>query len=252
MMNFAEPTEDGREPLRVNRAAALRITCTIALLVLSACSVTPGGPSAPDAKIVEQFQSRDLSSHAVRSIRQVTVNNLAILPIVAAVPFGGDPLAPGAADTITEDIYRQASGTWKLVAQGAVMHAAVQTQSGANLDDTAIQVGQATGADTVLYGSVERYVERVGAEYAADKPASVAFSLKLLDMKSKQVVWTAKFSKTQQPLGTNFFNLPTFLENKGQWVLASELASDGVGQAMENLRSSLGIAPNQPATSAEP
>lgn len=252
MMNFAEPTEDGREPLRVNRAAALRITCAIALLVLSACSVTPGGASAPDTKIVEQFQSKDLTTHAVRSIRQVSVNNLAIMPIVAAVPFGGDPLAPGAADTLTADIYRQASGTWKLVAQGAVMQAAQQTQSGANLDDAAIHVGQATGADAVLYGSVERYVERVGAEYAADKPASVAFSLKLLDMKSKQVVWSAKFSKTQQPLGTNFFNLPTFLENKGQWMLASELASAGVAQACENLRSSLGITPTPPAISAEP
>lgn len=251
MMNFAEPTEDAGKLLGMNRAAALTITCAIAL-VLSACSVTPGSSSAPDAKIVEQFQSKDLSSHAVRSIRQVEVNNLAIMPIVAAVPFGGDPLASGAADTITADIYRQASGTWKLVPQGAVMQAVQPTQSGSNLDDAAIQVGRATGADAVLYGTVERYVERVGAEYSADKPASVAFSLKLLDMKSKQVVWNAKFSKTQQPLGTNFFNLPTFLENKGQWVLASELTSDGVGQALENLRSSLGITPIHPAASAEP
>ncbi|MBV8138539.1 MAG: hypothetical protein JO121_23360 [Deltaproteobacteria bacterium] len=249
MMNFAEPTEGAGN--RVNLAAALTIACALALL-LSACSAGPGAASSPDAKIVEQFQSKDLSSHAVRSIRQVTVNNLAIMPLVAAVPFGGDPLAPGATDTITEDIYRQASGTWKLVPQGAVMHAAVQTQSGANLEDAAMKVGHATGADAVLFGSVERYVERVGAEYAADKPASVAFSLKLLDMKSKQVVWNAKFSKTQQPLGTNFFNLPSFLENKGQWVLASELANDGVGQAIENLRSSLGISPNQPAAAAEP
>ena len=251
MMKFAEPTEDAGKPLRVSQAAALTITCAIAL-VLSACSATPGGPSAPDAQIVKQFQSKDLTSHSVRSIRQVSVNHLAIMPIVAAVPFGGDPLAPGAADTITADIYRQAYGTWKLVPQGAVMQAAQQSQSGVNLDNAAIQVGQATGADAVLFGSVERYVERVGAEYSADKPASVALSLKLLDMKSKQVVWNAQFSKTQQPLGTNFFNLPTFLENKGQWVLASELASDGVQQALENLRSSLGIEPTEPATSVEP
>jgi hypothetical protein len=251
MMNFVATEDEGRQ-LRMNRAVALTITCAMAL-VLAACSETPGGASAPDAKIVQQFQSRDLTTHAVRSIRQVTVNNLAIMPMVAAVPFGGDPLAPGAEDTITEDIYRLASsGTWKLAPQGLVMHAAQQSQPGANLDDVAIQVGQATGADAVLYGSVERYLERVGAEYAADKPASVAFSLKLLDMKSKQVVWTARFSKTQQPLGTNFFALPTFLENKGQWVLASELASNGVEQALENLRGSLGIAPNQPAASAEP
>jgi hypothetical protein len=35
-------------------------------------------------------------------------------------------------------------------------------------------------------------------------------------------------------------------------VLASELASDGVDQAVENLRSGLGIAPIHPAASAEP
>jgi len=250
MMNFATPTEAAGEPLRMQRLAALTITSAMALMLCN-CS-TPGSASAPDAKIMQQFQSGDLSSHAVRSIHQVEVNNLAIMPIVAAVPFGGDPLAPGAADNITADIYRQASGTWKLVPQGAVMQAAQQTPSDASLDAAAIQVGRATGADAVLFGSVERYVERVGAEYSADKPASVAFSLKLMDMKSKQVVWNAKFSKTQQPLGTNFFNLPTFLENKGQWVRASELASNGVEQAIDNLRSSLGIVPTRAAGSAQP
>jgi len=250
MLKCAERNEYAETRLGMNRVAALTIISAIALL--PACSVTPGSASAPDAKIVQQFQSKDLTSHAVRSIRQVTVSNLAVMPIVAAVPFGGDPLADGAADTITADIYRQVSGTWKLVPQAAVMQAVQQTPSGANLDEVAIQVGHATGAAAVLYGSVERYVERVGAEYAADKPASVAFSLKLLDMKSKQVVWTAKYSKTQQPLATNFFNLPTFLENKGQWVRAGELASDGVRQAIENLRDSLGVAPIQPAASAEP
>jgi curli biogenesis system outer membrane secretion channel CsgG len=168
------------------------------------------------------------------------------------VPFGGDPLASGAADSITADLYRQAMGTWKVVPQNQVMPLVQQAQSGMTLEDTAIHIGQSTGADAVLCGSVERYVERVGAEYAADHPASVAFSLKLVDMKSKQVVWSARFSKTQQPLANNFFNLPNFLENKGQWVNASELANEGVKQAMNDLRSSLGITQTQPAQSAQP
>ena len=222
--------------------AALAITCAM-LLGLSACSTSPGSPELPDQKIVQQFQSKDLSSHAVRSIKQVTINRLAVMPIVAAVPFGGDPLAAGAADNITGDLYRQVSGDWKVVSQSTVMQAAQQVPSGTSIDDTAIKVGQATGADGVLYGSVERYVERVGMGYAADKPASVAFSLKLLDTKSGQVVWSARFSKTQQPLANNIFNLPTFLENKGQWVRASELASDGVTEAINNLRESLGLKP---------
>jgi TolB-like protein len=222
--------------------AALAITCTM-LVGLCGCSATPGSPDMPDQKIVQQFQSKDLSSHAVRSIKQVTINRIAVMPIVSAVPFGGDPLAAGAADTITADLYQQTSGNWKVISQNTVMQAVQQVPSGTSLDDTALKVGQATGADGVLYGSVERYVERVGMGYAADKPASVAFSLKLLDMKSGQVVWSARFSKTQQPLANNIFNLPTFLQNKGQWVRASELANDGVTQAINNLRQSLGLTP---------
>jgi TolB-like protein len=222
--------------------AAWMVTCTM-LLAMAACSATPGSPEMPDQKIVQQFQSKDLSSHAVRSIKQVTINRLAVMPIVAAVPFGGDPLAAGAADNITGDIYRQVSGDWKVVSQNTVMQAVQQVPPGTNLDDSALKVGQATGADGVLYGSVERYVERVGMGYAADKPASVAFSLKLVDMKSGQVVWSARYSKTQQPLANNIFNLPTFLQNKGQWVRASELANDGVIEAINNLRESLGLKP---------
>ena len=213
------------------------------LVGLCACSATPGSPDMPDQKIVQQFQTKDLSSHAVRSIRRVTINRIAVMPIVSAVPFGGDPLAAGAADTITADLYQQTSGNWKVISQSTVMQAVQQVPSGTSLDDTALKVGQATGTDGVLYGSVERYVERVGMGYAADKPASVAFSLKLLDMKSGQVVWSARFSKTQQPLANNIFNLPTFLQNKGQWVRASDLANDGVTQAINNLRESLGLKP---------
>src|SRR5581483_1877833 len=227
---------------------ALRSAACAMLLGLWGCTSLPNS-NLPDAKLVEQFEPRDLSTHAVRSIRQVEVRKMAVMPIVAAVPFGGDPLAPGAADTITADVYQQVSGLWKVVAQDKVMKAVQELPPGTSPDDAAFKVGQAVGADAVLYGTVERYVERVGVGYAADKPASVAFSLKLVDMKSKQVVWTGRFSKTQQPLSSNIFNLPTFLENKGQWVKANELAKEGVAQAIDNLRASLGSAPGGRAPS---
>jgi len=232
----------------MNRRAVSTLTFAMAL-ALAACSDVPSA-NLPDQKIVQQFESKDLTTHTVRSIKQVVINRIAVMPVVAAVPFGGDPLAAGAADSITADVYRQVSGTWKLVAQNQVMQLVEQARSGASLDDTAIQIGQETHADGVLYGTVERYVERVGVQYAAEKPASVAFTLKLLDMKSKQVVWTARFSKTQQPLANNFFNLPNFLENKGQWVLASELANEGVTQAIKDLRGSLGVNPPEQASAA--
>ena len=95
-------------------------------------------------------------------------------------------------------------------------------------------------------------MERIGADYSAEQPASVAFSLKLLDMKSRQVVWTARFSKTQQPLANNFFNLPNFLQNKGQWVRAADIANEGVNQAIANLLESLSVTPHAIETAAPP
>lgn len=236
-----------KEQYKMKTSAAFLTLCGMAL-ALYGCPAA-SSQDMPDAKIVQQFESKDINSHAVRSIRTVVINRIAVMPIVAAVPFGGDPLAAGAADSITAALYRQAMDTWKVVPQNQVMRAVQQSPSNASLDDTAIQVGQTTGADAVIYGSVERYVERVGADYAAQSPASVAFSLKLVDMKTKQIVWTARYSKTQQPLANNFFNLPTFLENKGQWLRANDLANDGVKQAMNNLRTSLGV---QPAPAAQP
>jgi TolB-like protein len=220
------------------KIGAILTVASAMLLALWGCPALPN-QNMPDAKLVQQFQPQDLRTHAVRSIRQVEVNRIAVMPVVAAVPFGGDPLAAGAADTITADVYQQVARNWKVAPQRQVMQAVQRTPPGGSLDDAALQVGQSVGADAVLYGTVERYIQRVGAEYAADKPASVAFSLKLVDMKSKQVVWTARFSKTQQPLASNFFALPNFLENKGQWVQASELANEGVAQAIKNLRESL-------------
>ena len=35
-------------------------------------------------------------------------------------------------------------------------------------------------------------------EYSAASPASVAFSLKFVDLKSRQIVWTAKFAKRKR------------------------------------------------------
>ena len=54
-----------------------------------------------------------------------------------------------------------------------------------NLDENALKLGHDVSADGVLYGTVERYQERVGMDYSAASPASVAFSLKFVDLKTQ-------------------------------------------------------------------
>ncbi|HKN01967.1 MAG TPA: hypothetical protein VJX23_15730 [Candidatus Binataceae bacterium] len=233
--------------------SALAATCLALIIVaLAGCSAGSKSPT----QMVQDLQPTDLNAHAVLAIKQVVINRIAVMPIIADVPFGGEQLAAGAADTITAEVYQQTSGgSWTLVPQNRVMQEvqALPPVTGANLDTTAIQVGEALSADAVLYGKVVRYQERVGADYSAERPASVAFTLKLVDMKTKVILWTARFARTQQPLGANFFNLPNFLQNKGQWLQAGDIAREGVTEAITNLRNSLYTQPNpaSPSPSAQ-
>ncbi len=83
-------------------------------------------------------------------------------------------------------------------------------------------------ADTVLMGWIFRYQERIGSDWGARQPASVAFVVFLFDGQDGNMVWRAKFDETQRPLSENILGLPAFLRRGGRWVDAKRLASDGV------------------------
>lgn len=83
-------------------------------------------------------------------------------------------------------------------------------------------------ANTVLMGWIFRYKERIGSDWGAREPASVAFAVFLFDGQNGRMLWRTKFDETQRPLSENVLGLPAFLRRGGRWVDASGLASDGV------------------------
>lgn len=93
--------------------------------------------------------------------------------------------------------------------------------------------GQQFDYDAVLITVVERYQARSGSEYAVITPASVAFSLKLLAVESGQVIWSADFDQTQQPLFENI--LSSRSTGSGfRWLSAAELASAGLTKKLNS------------------
>jgi hypothetical protein len=136
-------------------------------------------------------------------------------------------------------------GGWEVVPQDDVGTAMQQLPplTLADLDQNALALGRTVAADGVLYGTVNRYRERVGFDYAAQTPSAVAFTLQFVDEKSKQVVWTAKFAKEQKALTENVLDLPNFLANKGRWVRAHDIAAQGVQEALEDLQDKVTVEP---------
>lgn len=97
-----------------------------------------------------------------------------------------------------------------------------------NQVEAARQVGKKTGADAVLITRVQRYNERHGSTYAADNPASVAFSMHLIDTTSGRVLCAAAFDETQQSLTDNLFSFAKVIGRGFRWMTAEDLAREGV------------------------
>jgi len=184
--------------------------------------------------------SGDLQTHAVNSIKQVKVDRIAVMPIVASPGANGDVVADGGPDAVTAELFTQAAlaGGWDVTPQDDVVRAMTNLPptTPATVDENALKIGHDLSVDGVLYGVLERYREREGLDYAAASPASVVFTLKFVDMQTKQIVWTAKFAKSQKALSQNVFELANFVQHEGRWVRAHEIAQDGVTKAIANLR----------------
>jgi len=87
-----------------------------------------------------------------------------------------------------------------------------------------IETARTMGADFVMAGYIYRFVERVGYNYSAESPASVAFGVHLLRAKDGRIVWSRHFDETQRALSDNLFEIGTFFKRGGKWVTAEEMA----------------------------
>lgn len=221
------------------RGSILNFLAAAVCSAVAACSLRSvpivGGPSA-------------LQSESVRSIKTITVRRIAVMPILEAADQTDKAIADGAGEALSAELYSEMSvtGGWEIVPDIDVAQAMqkLPPTTVGNLQENALALGREVSADAVLYGTVERYKERIGVDYAAASPAAVSFTLHLIDRKSKQVVWTAKFSKSQKALTENMMNLISFLQNSGRWVRAHEIAMEGVKEAVADLHGQLALEQN--------
>jgi hypothetical protein len=233
--------------MKAGWAAGLLSLLGVALASGGCTTIAADAVTATSESVSDAINSRNVKAHAIRSIKTITVNRVAVMPLAEA-PAGGDTLAPGGAEAVTAELYSQVAlaGGWEVIPQQEV-DAALQKMpptTVANLDENALKLAHDASADGVIYGAVERYKERVGMDYSAASPAAVTFALKFVDLKSKEIVWTAKFAKSQAALSENIFDLANFVQRSGRWVRAHEIALEGVKEAVANLHGDLNLQKN--------
>ena len=95
------------------------------------------------------------------------------------------------------------------------------------------EIGRKLGADAVLTGSVYRFIQRVGSDFAADSPASIGLDFDLIDVKTGRLLWHARLDETQEYLTNNFLKIFAFFRRGGKWVTAEKLAAAGIEKVLE-------------------
>ena len=105
------------------------------------------------------------------------------------------------------------------------------------LVDVLIKAGAELQADIIVVGYVYRYAERVGYDFSAERPASVAFEIRLLNAKDGSTLWRGVFDKTQKSLMEDIFQASSFFKGGAKWLTASQLAKLGMDKIFETFPS---------------
>jgi hypothetical protein len=225
----------------------LRMIVMVSLTIAVAACSTEQIENLPDK--IPGMADANLHVRAVRSIKTVVVHRVVVMPLID-YPDVTEPNAiqEGAAQSLTAQIYSQMelAGGWEVVPEDDMLQALqkLPPTTRPNLEANALALAREVSADSVLYGTVHKYQDRVGSSYAVSQPASVAFTLMFASLTVKQEIWRAQFAKTQESLSQNALDIVSFFHNQARWVKAVDLASQGVDDAVRNLHGQLNLTPH--------
>jgi hypothetical protein len=206
------------------------------LIFLSACTLGP-----------RNFESRHSTDLGLREIKRIAVLPSSPMPggqKAQASYLGGSVNGKGsetnAGMVLANLLYTTLTSmpNWQIVSDLEVKDVGPSVPEGSTAA-RARKLGELVYADAVMTSRVLRYRERIGEEWGAKSPASVAFVLELWDVKRGDLIWSARFDETQKPLSENLFALGELTQRGVKWLKAEELALQGVKKAVGQLHQAL-------------
>lgn len=97
-------------------------------------------------------------------------------------------------------------------------------------------IGDRLSCNAVLETTLRRYKDRVGGEYTAKDPASVAFDYRLIALPDGTVLCRGSFDEVQKSVMENLYNFKAATERGFTWVTAEQLMKEGIRVRMGECR----------------
>jgi len=193
------------------------------------------GPGNLDSKHSSDLEARKIKRIAVLGPAATSKSETKI-PFTAASPADARVAERDPAELLSKLVYSAMAslGNWQIVSESEVREI-VETVPDSSDAARLKTIGELVYADAVIIGRIQRFRERVGAEWGVKSPASVAFVLDLVDVKRGDIVWSARFDETQKSPAENIFVLGDIGQRGVKWLSAEQLAENGVRKAVGQL-----------------
>ena len=104
----------------------------------------------------------------------------------------------------------------------------LQPQNGSTEMSMLQSLAEQLSCNAMLEISLERYIDRVGGEYTAKTPASVAFQYNLYEMNHGRVLCHGRYSEVQKSLMENLYNWKLANSRGFKWITADQLMHEGL------------------------
>lgn len=98
-----------------------------------------------------------------------------------------------------------------------------------------VAVGQCMGVDFLLVPQVLQLQEREGGEAGVTQPAEVVMDIFLIDVKNANLTSRSHFNERQTALANNLLETRKFFSRGARWITATQLAREGMVQAIKDL-----------------
>jgi len=201
------------------------------------------------------FFSSDAGADEKRQAVDVAATRIAVFPFRALVaeegtatvtcPVCSTGFSPGrilpGAEKIVEAVLIEALREYKNIeiisaekSEGVFKRTETESLK-SNLLNVCKKSGRELEADYVVVGFVFRYVERIGYDYSAEKPASVGFDVHVLPIKDGGSLWHGVFDKTQKSLMEDAFQISSFFKGGGKWLTVRQLTRQGMEEVLKKI-----------------
>ncbi len=202
------------------------------LFFFPGCGLGPGNLTSK--------HSSDLDTRKIKRIAVLgpaaMVKSQTKIPLTAASPADARAAERDPAELLAKLVYSTLASlpNWQIVSENEIREVG-ETVPDSDEAARLKAIGETVYADAVLVVRVQRFRERVGAEWGIKSPASVAFVLDLVDVRRSDIVWSAHFDETQRSPAENIFVLGDIGQRGVKWLSAEQLAESGVRKAVAQL-----------------